>query len=762
MTLRRVLLALLGLVAVLALYVAGAWFGFYGRHEGAGAPTTTPIPATVVSERAAEQRASATALSVAPPDKQILFGDLHVHTTFSTDAFLRSLPMLQGEGAHPVSDACDFARFCSSLDFWSINDHAEAITPQRWRETGRRSAQCNAVAGDEAEPGRRRVPRLGVEPGRRHARRITTDTRTWCCARLADAEVPARPIGAAGLATRRAAQRARAHPAPAALRRLREPPALLRTSSTLRRRDRARCRAARKASSSKRSARRLLRVRRDARRAVPQARRVGRRGDRDPARQHVGLLHAAGHLVGQAARRRAARPVAADADRGVSRATATRRSTATGTRSCSTRTASRAAPSRRPTTCRAAGAPARSSRRAAAKPASTPRSATTRAAEARQHYADAGVAGHRTVPGVRAEEWLDAGQCRDCFLPAFNYRPGGSAQYALAISNFDDPASPRHFRFGFIASSDNHQARPGTGYKEFGRKGNTEARGAISAKWRTRLLGEPEPADPQSHAVDLDDRASGSSASLETERQASFFMTGGLAAVHADGRSRDAIWNALERKRGLRDQRRSHPALVRPAERAGTGGRRQRRADGRRGAHGGGAALRGARGRRASSRSPAARTSRRRRSTPARLEAPVQGRVLSTRRDERKPITRIEVVRIRPQARRASRSAALIDDPWRVFPCEPSQAGCVVQFEDPEFATSPRAAIYYVRAIEAPSPTVNAKNLRCETRRLGPLRRGEPLLRRLPNTGERRLPRRQRRARLVVADLRRSALNSAH
>ena len=43
MTLRRVSLALLGLVAALALYVVGAWFGFYGRHEGAGEPTPTPI-----------------------------------------------------------------------------------------------------------------------------------------------------------------------------------------------------------------------------------------------------------------------------------------------------------------------------------------------------------------------------------------------------------------------------------------------------------------------------------------------------------------------------------------------------------------------------------------------------------------------------------------------------------------------------------------------------------------------------------------------
>ena len=34
--------------------------------------------------------------------------------------------MAGGEGAHPVSDACDYARFCSGLDFWAITDHADA------------------------------------------------------------------------------------------------------------------------------------------------------------------------------------------------------------------------------------------------------------------------------------------------------------------------------------------------------------------------------------------------------------------------------------------------------------------------------------------------------------------------------------------------------------------------------------------------------------------------------------------------------------
>jgi hypothetical protein len=42
--------------------------------------------------------------------KEILFGDLHVHSSFSIDAFMMSLPFLQGDGVHHVSDACDYAR----------------------------------------------------------------------------------------------------------------------------------------------------------------------------------------------------------------------------------------------------------------------------------------------------------------------------------------------------------------------------------------------------------------------------------------------------------------------------------------------------------------------------------------------------------------------------------------------------------------------------------------------------------------------------
>src|SRR6185295_9409395 len=111
-----------------------------------------------------------------------------------------------------------------------------------------------------------------------------------------------------------------------------------------------------------------------------------------------------------------------------------------------------------------------------------------RVQDAQVTFLRAGVMGRLTVHGSEVADWLNCGQCTDCFNATYNFRPGNSAQYVLAVGNFDDPAKPRHFRFGFIGSSDNHTARPGTGYKEFARHYMTESTGPRDKTWRGRLL----------------------------------------------------------------------------------------------------------------------------------------------------------------------------------------------------------------------------------------------------------------------------------
>ncbi len=191
------------------------------------------------------------------------------------------------------------------------------------------------------------------------------------------------------------------------------------------------------------------------------------------------------------------------------------------------------------------------------------------------------------------------------------------------------------------------------------------------------------------------------------ERLASFFYTGGLAAVHAEGRDRNAIWQALERKEvyGTSGPRMllwfdllNAPSGVTPmgsevqmaaAPRfrvRAVGSREQKPGCPEHSVHG---------------------------LAPERLAALCLGECYNPG-DTRRRIERIEVVRIRPRQTRDEDVAALIEDPWRSFACPPDEAGCAVEFEDAEFSTAGRDSVYYVRAVEAPSPQVNGDPLRCE------------------------------------------------
>ena len=695
-----------GLIIALALIfsIGAAGWTIYGgaKHQGPGVvhPHARPHDPS---------NANAHAPVAAGHTKQILFGDLHVHTTFSTDAYLRSIPLVNGEGVHPPADACDFARFCSSLDFFALTDHAETLTPAHWRESKESIRQCNAVAGDPRDPDLVAFmgfewSQVGATPETHYGHRnvVFRDTD--------EAHLPARPIAAPGLIGN-------------TLRNRRALPVGLLLSVPLREfgsrqeyLDLARFQRevtsvppcleglpvqqlpadCRETAGTPRELFEKLHQWGFPALAIPHGMTwgfytpPGYRFDKSlaPAEQDEGMQRLvevySGHGNSEEFRRWHEVDTAAD-----------------GSPICPAPTADYEP------CCHRAGELIRG--RCGAIDATE---CQRRVDEATRDYMAAGAAGHLTVPGATVEDWGDCGQCRDCFAPAFSYRPGGSAQYILAAENLDDPAHPTRSRFGFIASSDNHSARPGTGFKEFARRKQTETAGARDPEWRERLMGLPETKAPAARSIDPRGAADIRPMRLvDLERQASFFLTGGLVAVHAEARDRDTIWRALERR-----------------EVYGTSGDRILLWFDLENAPAGPAPMGSvvklppseaprftvtALG--AFEQKPGCPDLGKNGLPPDRLARVCIGECYNPG-DHRRRITRVEVVRIHPRRSAAEPIAPLIEDPWKRFECPPgpTENGCRVAFEDPEFGGAKRDTVYYVRAIQEPTPAVNGGNLRCE------------------------------------------------
>ena len=71
-------------------------------------------------------------------------------------------------------------------------------------------------------------------------------------------------------------------------------------------------------------------------------------------------------------------------------------------------------------------------------------------------------------------------------------------------------------------------------------------------------------------------------------------------------------------------------------------------------------------------------------------------------------------MRIRPQVRPDEAIAPLVQDPWRTFDCPADGTGCVVEFDDPEYGTSARSALYYARVIQEPEMLIQGDPFSCE------------------------------------------------
>ncbi|MES0872753.1 DUF3604 domain-containing protein [Sinimarinibacterium thermocellulolyticum] len=696
----RIVVALGGLLAAMVVLV---WWDRQVQPERAGTVTTQRVDAQ--SLRARAQRHAATDA----PAEQILYGDLHVHTTFSMDAFAWALPLMHGPGARPPADACDYARFCSALDYYAHTDHAESLTPRHWSMIKDTVRACNDAAGPADSPDV--VAFLGWEwtqmgntPETHYGHKNVILYET------AEDRVPKRPIIAGGIAY----NAMRVNPLPFIDRfigpyltdfpnrdlQFLQDDKRVELASVATCADGVHTRelpddCIEVATEPADLFRKLDEWGGEAL-VIPHGTTWGyytppgsswkkqlTRAQHDPKRQTLIEIFS-GH--GNAEEYRDWRAVAYDAD---------------GHMVCPEATDDYLP------CCKRAGQIIRSR-------CDEPDSAecAARVAEVERNYLEAGRAGHLVVADVRPEDWLACGQCTDCFLPPLNHRPASSVQAIMAYSNpneTDDDGGPLRFRFGFIGSSDNHAAEAGTGFKQVNRHSSTEARGAANALVQQRFVDAAKPkGDPaRPRRFELDDTRYNFLQIAETERQASYFYTGGLVAVHAPARTREAIWDALRRK-----------------EVFGTSGPRMQLwfdligADGRR--HPMGSELRSndvprfrVRAQGAFEQQPGCPTWTVAAIGRERIEQLCGGECYNPG-DVRTPIERIEIVRIRRQQTLDEPVAPLIEDPWKILQCADDGDGCAVEFTDPEYPAIGREVLYYARAIQRAEPTINGAQLRCE------------------------------------------------
>jgi len=304
---------------------------------------------------------------------------------------------------------------------------------------------------------------------------------------------------------------------------------------------------------------------------------------------------------------------------------------------------------------------------------------------------------YRWSPGeAKALDWGVCGQCRDCYQPAMNYVNTGSVQAALATAVFDSRETPLYYRFGFVASTDTHSGTPGAVKED--RSNNLELP-PVWATWASYPFGG--------------------------ERLWNFFNPGGLAAVLAPRRTREDLFANIKARHtygtsGARIEVWARAVVESPVESPVANRGHSVLAMG---------------GEAASGASPVfylkARGALAEDPTCPYEDEPLLREHLSRRRfeqvcssqcyrplDQRVPIARIEVIKILQPLTRSEAEmenlewspenpAGLIHDPYQVEEFHAEQVDW--SWSDPEFSREPlgRTVAYYFRVIQEPTEGYN-------------------------------------------------------
>ena len=672
------------------IYSLVAFFGYFGTLEPGGKSINSELPKRILNQKIRSQ------LKHSNSSKQILFGDTHVHTTYSTDAFLWSLPMYNGRGPHPVSDACDYARFCSALDFWVISDHAEASTPHSWNNTIEQVQSCNKSTDPENPD---MITFLGFEWTQISDNQNEHFGHKNVILKEIDSEyLPKSPIAADRASLNNFRDPNRVNEARINM--------MVQAFNDLGNRQRYYDFIAYNADISKSAVcsgnsndeddclmsadtpkelfSKLDDLETDSI-VIPHGNTwgfytpLGSSWDdqlddvHDPEKQ-ISFEIMSGH--GNSEEYRNWAEIIFEGDDFF----------------CP-ETSENYLPS-----CKQAG---NIIFERCIENGKSEIQCREDANQAEIFYLEAGQSGHFVVPGATPEMWLDSGQCKDCFIPSFNYRPKGSFQYALTKRGNNN----EKFIFGVIASSDNHRARPGTGYKAVDRLLTTESNGVKDPAFE-RLFYPLDEISDKPVKFKIEERFIPNPLGYwESERQESFFTTGGLAAVHVDSRSREGVWDAFKRR-----------------ETYGTSGPRillwfdlitenglvpmgseftidniptfQVKAVG------------------SFKQKPGCPDYSLGKRSAEDIKKLCMNECFNPG-SERYAVTRIEVIKVLPEINESEDPNDLIIDPWKIFECEENKAVCRIRFQDEDFLTDNREATFYVRAIQEPTERINGKNLRC-------------------------------------------------
>lgn len=677
---------ILAITTALLLVLAAAWLvgsaAFFDEQ-----PAAEPVASIKSPNRSPQVQAP----SRGNAERTLLFGDLHVHTSYSIDAALTDTPASKATPYTTPADACDFARYCAALDFWSINDHAEGLTPWQWQATGQALRNCQA-ATDAHNPDM--VSFLGWEwtqgspegqPGNHYGhknvifRELTTE------------RTPSRPIASGEsntfrqLALQPVLLRGLAWMAMSGLQ-LEEYQSLASHVQTLA--EMAPCPAGdvrelpggcyESAETPAQLFAKLDQWGFDAL-VIPHGMAWGNTNPpgADFAVQieqhntkYQRLLEVYSGHGNSEVFRDIAQPLR-NAD--------ICPAPANGYVPCCWR-AGEIISAR----CLATG--------------SNSTDCEQRAATTRQMYLDnMGVhsqfsRARDVVTDTHPNDWGSCDQLVGEFQPSYYYQPLQSAQYSLTLGG-----TGKRFRPGFIASTDIHSARAGATYKEQQRIYFTDVKEKASAPTipdpARPGMAQPVPPSPWSPFPDSEDLSN------------AFYYSGGLVALYSEGRSRDAIWDALYRREVYGT---SGPRIGLMFEMMATDGNwypmgteRQTIANPRFRVRGTGSLK----------QRPGCPESVSLALGADRMQTLCRGECFYPD-DDAWSVTRLELVRILPQQQGDTSTAALIEDPWMTYECPPESRTCEAEFVDNSFSELQREALYYARVIQEATPAIQGDPLR--------------------------------------------------